>query len=161
MSKLISPLPFTPNQGENYFTPNGRPKRKLLTHKFFNLSSIEDYFTQNGIRLCQNSFLSFLCVYLFLKKKKLFILFSYLLTPFLCFTQKKKKKKQEKINYIFWSLFFTQYFNLIFNLLIMSIWSLIFQCHVNLVHIVIYWMKIVDIANAKSKILVYCHINKS
>ena len=138
MSKLISPLPFTPNQGENYFTPNGRPKRKLLTHKFFNLSSIEDYFTQNGIRLCQNSFLSFLCVYLFLKKKKkLFFLFSYLLTPFLFLLKKKKKKKKGEDKLHFWSLFFTQYFNLVSNLSIMSIWSLIFQCYVNLVHVVI------------------------
>ena len=42
-----------------------------------------------------------------------------------------------------------------------SIWSLIFQCHVNLVPVVISWMKIDDVKNDQNKILVYCHINES
>jgi len=59
-----------------------------------------------------------------------------------------------------WSLSYTLYFNLVPNLSIMSIWSLTFQCHVNLVSIVISYMKIDDMSNSQNKILVYCHINE-
>ena len=43
----------------------------------------------------------------------------------------------------------------------MSIWSLTYQYHVNLVYVVISWMKIDDISNGQNKILVNCHINES
>ena len=68
------------------------------------------------------------------------------------------KKKEGKLH--IWSLSYTPYFNLAFNLSIVSIWSLTFQYYVNLVHIVISWMKIDDMSNGQNKILVYCHINK-
>ena len=47
---------------------------------------------------------------------------------------------------------YTPYFNLVFNLSIVSIWSLTFQYHVNLVIIVIFWMKIDDAFNGQNKI---------
>ena len=50
-----------------------------------------------------------------------------------------------------WSLSYTSYFNLVFNLSIVSIWSLTFQYHVNLVIIVIFWMKIDDAFNGQNK----------
>ena len=59
------------------------------------------------------------------------------------------------------SLSFAPYFNLIPNLSIVSIWSLTFQYHINLVPIIISWMKIDDMANGQNKILVYYHINES
>ena len=57
-----------------------------------------------------------------------------------------------------WSLSYIPYFNLVFNLSIVSIWPLTFQCHVNLVFVVISWIKIDDMANRQKKILVYFHI---
>ena len=50
-----------------------------------------------------------------------------------------------------WSLSYAPYFNLVFNLLIVSIWSLTFQYHVNLVIIVIFWMTIDDAFNGQNK----------
>ena len=57
------------------------------------------------------------------------------------------------------SLSFTPYLNLVLNLSIMSIWSLTFQYHVNLVPFIISWTKIADMANSQNKKLVYCHID--
>jgi len=54
-------------------------------------------------------------------------------------------KKDSKL--CIWSISFIQYFNLVFNFLIVSIWSLTFQCHVNLVFAVISWMEIADVTN--------------
>ena len=51
-------------------------------------------------------------------------------------------------------LFFTLYFNLVSNFLIVSIWFLIFQCYVNLVTSIIFWLEIADMANAQIKKLV-------
>ena len=57
------------------------------------------------------------------------------------------------------SLSFTLYLNLVFNLSIVSIWSLNFQCHVNLAPSIISWTEITDMANSQNKKLVYCHID--
>ena len=46
------------------------------------------------------------------------------------------------------------------NISIVSIWYLAFYCHVNLVTTVIFWMKIIGMANNQNKKLVYCHINR-
>ena len=51
----------------------------------------------------------------------------------------------------FWSLSYIPYFNLILNLSIVSIWFLAFQYCVNLVHVVIFWMKIDDVSNDQNK----------
>ena len=53
-----------------------------------------------------------------------------------------------------WSLFFTSYFNLIPNLLIVSIWFLTFPCCVNLFLVIIFWMEIVNVASSQNKKLV-------
>ena len=53
-----------------------------------------------------------------------------------------------------WFLFFTLYFNLVSNFLIVSIWFLIFQCYVNLVTSIIFWLEIADMSNAQNKKLV-------
>ena len=60
-----------------------------------------------------------------------------------------------------WSLSYVPYFNLVFNLSIMSIWSLTFRYRVNLVSVVIIWIKIDDMVNDQKKILVYFYINES
>ena len=60
-----------------------------------------------------------------------------------------------------WSLSLIIYFNLVLNISIVSIWSLTFQSRVNLVYVIIYWMKINDMSNSHNKILVYCHIDKN
>jgi len=54
-----------------------------------------------------------------------------------------------------WSLSYTTYFNLVHNLLIVSIWFITFQYRVNLVSVVIFLIKIDDMTNAQNKILVY------
>ena len=54
------------------------------------------------------------------------------------------------------------YFNLVFNILIVSIWSLTSQRHVNLIHAVISLWKIANLINRENKKkLVYYHINES
>ena len=58
----------------------------------------------------------------------------------------------------FWSLTYIPYFNLIHNLSIVSIWSLTFQCRVNLVPTVIFWMKIDDMSNGQNKKLAYVDV---
>ena len=55
-----------------------------------------------------------------------------------------------------WFLSFKPYFNLVHNI---SILSIIFQCHVNLVSTAISWMEIANMANRQNKKFVYCHIN--
>ena len=57
-----------------------------------------------------------------------------------------------------WSLSYTPYFNLVLNLSIVSIWSLTFQYHVNLVIIVIFWMKIDDMFNGQNKKLTFIDV---
>ena len=56
-------------------------------------------------------------------------------------------------------LLFTPYLNLVFNFLIVSIWSLNFQYLVNLVPFIISWTEITNMANNQNKKLVYCHID--
>ena len=56
-------------------------------------------------------------------------------------------------------LSFTPYLNLVLSLSIVLIWSLNFQCHVNLVFSIISWTEIADMANSQNKKLVYCHID--
>ena len=51
----------------------------------------------------------------------------------------------------FLSLSYIPYFNLILNISIVSIWSLTFQYHVNLIPTVIFWMKIDDVSNSQNK----------
>ena len=60
-----------------------------------------------------------------------------------------------------WSLSFTSYFNLVSNISIMLISSLTFQCHVNLVYIVISLIEIADVENGQNKKLFDCHINRN
>ena len=60
-----------------------------------------------------------------------------------------------------WSLFYTPYFSLVSNLLIVSIWFLTFRCRVNLVSVIVFWMKIDYMANGQNKILVYFHITEN
>ena len=57
------------------------------------------------------------------------------------------------------SLSFTPYLNLVLNFSIVSIWSLNFQCNVNLVPSIIFWIEIIDMTNSQNKKLVYCHIH--
>ena len=54
-----------------------------------------------------------------------------------------------------WLLSFALYFNLIHILSIVLILSLTFQCYVNLVFVVIFWIKITDIPNSRNKKLVF------
>ena len=54
-----------------------------------------------------------------------------------------------------WSLFYTPYFNLVPNFSIVSIWSLTFQYHVNLVLTIIFWMKIDNASNGQNKKLAF------
>ena len=63
-----------------------------------------------------------------------------------------EKKNWEKLRIL--SLSLTSYFNCV-NLI------LTFQCRVNLVYVIISWMKIADMANGqkKKKKKAYCHIN--
>ena len=60
----------------------------------------------------------------------------------------KNLKKNGKL-YI-WFLSFISYFNLVRNFSIVSIWSLIFQCYVNLVFIIISWMEIANVTNSQN-----------
>ena len=53
----------------------------------------------------------------------------------------------KKVKLRFWTLSYILYFNLIPIILIVSIWSLIFQYRVNLVIVFIFWMKINDVFN--------------
>lgn len=46
-----------------------------------------------------------------------------------------------------WFIFFTLYFNLVANLLIILIWSLTFQYHINLVTVIIFLIEIADVTN--------------
>jgi len=57
-----------------------------------------------------------------------------------------------------WLLSFTPFFNLVSNLLIVSIWSLTFQCCVNLFLVVIFWIEIANVTNGKNKELVYVDV---
>ena len=57
-----------------------------------------------------------------------------------------------------WSQFYIPYFNLVFNLSIVSIQSLIFQYHINLLLIIIFWMKIDDAFNSQSKKLAFVDV---
>ena len=57
-----------------------------------------------------------------------------------------------------WSLSYTPYFNFFPDLLIVSIWPLTFQYHVNLVLIVNFWMKIDDTSNGQNKKLAFIDV---
>ena len=50
-----------------------------------------------------------------------------------------------------WSLSFTLDFKIVLNLSIVSNWSLTFQCRVDLVSAVIYWMEKSDVSNGLNK----------
>ena len=58
-----------------------------------------------------------------------------------------------------WFLSFTLYFNLVPNFLIVLIWSLTFQCHVNSVTAIISLIEIAVATNGYNTKLAYCHIN--
>ena len=57
-----------------------------------------------------------------------------------------------------WFIFYTPYFNLVYNLSIVPIWSLTFQHCVNLVSTVNFWMKIDDTFNGQNKKLVFVDV---
>ena len=57
-----------------------------------------------------------------------------------------------------WSLSYTPYFNLVPNLLIVSIWSLTFQYRVNLVLTVNFLMKFDDTSNGQNKKLAFIDV---
>ena len=57
-----------------------------------------------------------------------------------------------------WFLSYTPYFNLVPNILIVSIWSLTFQYCVNLVLTVNFWMKIDDASNGQNKKLAFINV---
>ena len=56
--------------------------------------------------------------------------------------------------------FWINYIFDLYHLYHISIWPLTFQCHVNLVPAVIYWMKISDVTNGQNRELFICHANK-
>ena len=71
-----------------------------------------------------------------------------------------------------WFLSYTLYFNMIPNLLIVSIWSITFQYCDNLVHVIVFWKKIDGMSNGQNKklasidvtinlnfILIVCHVS--
>ena len=57
-----------------------------------------------------------------------------------------------------WFISCTPNFNLAFNFLIVSIWSLTFQYRVNLVLTVNFWMKIDDTSNSQNKKLAFINV---
>ena len=57
-----------------------------------------------------------------------------------------------------WSLSFILYFNLVDIFSIVSIWFLTFQCRINLVSVVIFFMKIAYVANGQNKKLIFVDV---
>ena len=57
-----------------------------------------------------------------------------------------------------WSLSFILYFNLVDIFSIVSIWFLTFQYRVNLVSVVIFFMKIAYVANGQNKKLIFVDV---
>ena len=74
-----------------------------------------------------------------------------------------KKQNKNKMKITFLSLSYILYFNLIPNISILSIWSLIFQYHVNIVIAIIFWMKINNMFNGQNNKLAFIdvRINKN
>ena len=73
------------------------------------------------------------------------------------------KKTKNKMKITFLSLSYILYFNLIPNISILSIWSLIFQYHVNIVIAIIFWMRINNMFNGQNNKLAFIvvRINKN
>ena len=84
-----------------------------------------------------------------------FVLFELGFRAGLAVLQRRKKIKS-KLH--IQSLFYTSYFNLIPNLLIVTIWSLTFQYHVNLVLTIIFQKKIDDAFNGQNKKLAFVNV---